>query len=97
MSTVQEVWGFSDILAVNVEVSDFCKAMNAAAVSRNIAPNVPSDALDLSRDIMLDEAAQSLGAECEIVDTTLRVWPKGVTLDWAQVAKEASAHDRTEH
>lgn len=85
MSTIEEVWGFSEIVAVNVEVSDFCKAMNAAAESRNIAPNVPSDALDLSRDIMLDEAAQSLRSEWEVVGNTIRVWPNGVTLDWAAI------------
>ena len=85
MATVKEVWGFSNILAVNIQVSDFCRAMNAAAAARGIAPHVPSDSLDMSRDIMLDEAAQSLGASWEIVDDTMRVAPRSVRVDWSSL------------
>lgn len=88
MSTVKDVWGFSTMEIAKPDtdttdrIAEFCTAMNAAALDRGIKPNVPSDALDLSRDICLDEAAQSLGLEWEIVGDTLRAWPVGVTIQW---------------
>lgn len=85
MATVLDVWGFSNILAVEVLISDFCKAMNAAAESRSIAANVPSDALDLSRDVMLDEAAASLNARWALVDSTLRLWRSDLTVKWENI------------
>lgn len=96
MSTMQEVWGFGSIIAVsNADdtAGDFCRALNTAAASRSITPNVPSDALDQSRDIMVDEAAHSLGMEWAVVDDTLRLWPVNVTVDWAAIteADEASS------
>lgn len=86
MSTVKDAWGFSESLAVNADVNEFFKAANAAALDRGIKPNEPSDALDLSRDVILDEAAQRLGLEWEIVEDTIRLWPRGLTLDWSKVS-----------
>ena len=90
MSTVREVWGFGEVLSVEVDVADFCRAMNRAATERGIAPNVPSDALDLSRDVMLDEAAASLGADWSITpDGTLRLWRRDLIIKWDSVAQVA--------
>ena len=63
--TVLSVWGFSDVLSVDADISDFMKALNAAE-SRGIKAHLPSDALDLSRDLMIDEAAHQLGADWSI-------------------------------
>lgn len=85
MSTVKDVWGFSETLTVNIDVNEFLKSVNAAALDRGIKPNEPSDALDLSRDLILTEAAQSHGVEWEIVDDTLRLWPSGLTINWEEL------------
>lgn len=90
MATVQDVWGFTWITGVDTDIADFCQAMNAAAESRSIAPNVPSDALDVSRDLMLDEAAQSLNAYWAIEGKELRVWPRGLTVRWDSVSEARS-------
>lgn len=82
MTTVKDVWGFSESLAVNADINEFFKHVNDAAKDRGIDAHVPSDALDMSRDIILDEAAQKLGLEWEIVDDTIRLWPAGVTIKW---------------
>lgn len=79
--TLRDVWGFSTVHAAMPEdptnpsrdyVADFMKAANEAARERGITRlNVPSDALDQSRDLILDEAARSLSAVAEIVNETL--------------------------
>lgn len=83
--TMQQVWGFSDVLTLNIDVHDFCKALNEAALSRSITPNVPSDALDLSRDLMITEAAHSLRAWWRLDGHTLYLWtqmlPESTTFD----------------
>lgn len=94
MSTVKEVWGFSHYLAVDLDgtLGDrFLAAMNAEALDRGITPNVPSDALDASRNVIMDDAARKVGAEWSIVDDTLRVCPRNVTVDWAEVERVAEA------
>jgi len=80
MATAQEVWGFSTTLMVNMSVNHFMRSVNGAAVDRGINPRVPSDALDLSRDLILDEAAAEHNMQWEIVGTELRVWP--VQIAW---------------
>lgn len=92
MATMQEVWGFGRIAAVTTDedadtIGRFCKALDRAAKERHIAPHVPSDALDMSRDVMVDEAARSLDMQWEIVNDgdpldTIRLWPIGVTINW---------------
>ncbi len=93
MATVQEVWGFSAYLAVDAEGGtigpQFLAAMNEAALDRGITPNVPSDALDMSRDVIMMEAAQRVGANFDIVNGTLRIVPTGVTVDWSEVERVA--------
>lgn len=79
MATAKDVWGFSTTLMVNVDVNNFMRTANGKAVARGIRPHVPSDAMDLSRDIILDEAAQEHRSSWEIVGTELRVWPVGVS------------------
>lgn len=81
MTTVQDVWGFSESLSVNTDVNQFFAAMNAAALDRGIKPNEPSDALDMSRDVILDDAAQKLGVQWEIVENTIRLWPAGLQIN----------------
>lgn len=85
MATVLDVWGFSGILAVEVPIDSFTRAMDRTARDRGIAPHIPSDALDLSRDIMLDEAAAALNAQWEIVGTTLRLWRSDLTVRWENI------------
>lgn len=89
--TVLDVWGFSDFLAVNVNGTDYLRAMNAEAVERGIDPSVPSDALDASRDVILMDAAARLKCNAEVIGTTLRLWPLDVTLDWAEVERVAGS------
>ena len=94
MSTVKEVWGFSHTLTVDLDgtlCNRFLAAMNDAAVDRGIVPNVPSDALDASRDVILWDAAAKVGAQWSIVDDTLRLAPTGLTVDWLAVETEAAA------
>lgn len=82
MATAQDVWGFSTTLMVNVNVNAFMRSANEAALSRGIRPHKPSDALDMSRDVILDEAAQAHNSQWRIVGTELRVWPFGI--EWQE-------------
>ena len=75
-ATAQEVYGFSDIQALDVDFNAFLAAFNAALKGRGIDPTRPSDALDASRDISLDEAAQTLGAGWAIKNGTLYIWSR---------------------
>lgn len=86
MSSTKNAWGFSEALTVNVDITAFLKSVNEAALDRGIKPNEPSDALDMSRDVILTEAAQKHDAEWDIVGDTLRVWPSGVTVKWEEQA-----------
>lgn len=100
-ATMQEAWGFSTLTTATPDgsfedvSSRFCKALGEAAKSRGIATHIPSDALDMSRDVMLDEAAQSIGMQWQIVGDTLRLWPVGVTIEWP--ADESDDDDDTPH
>lgn len=98
MATTQEVWGFGTIEVAKPStdttdrVAEFCRNLNAAAASRSIEPNVPSDALDMSRDIMLDEAAHAMGYTWRLWRSTtggldtLRLSPIGVTIHWNELS-----------
>lgn len=87
--TIQQVWGFGNVEAVEADIPGFLIALNAAATSRGIASHLPSDALDLSRDSILDEAAQSVGADWHIAPgvplSTLRLARTGLSVDWPEV------------
>lgn len=90
MTTKLDVWGFSHVLTVETDVPEFCKALNREAESRGIRPNVPSDALDLSRDLMLTDAAWKQGALWSIDGDTLRLWRHDLTVDWDAVEAAVS-------
>lgn len=95
-ANVQEALGFSSIEALTVEgdnrdlPSMMAKAINAAGASRGIPMTGPSDSLDMSRDIILDEAATSLGFAWEISGDTLRIWPIQYGTSWP--IKEGKLH-----
>lgn len=95
-ASTQEALGFSSIEALTVEGDNrdmpnlMAKAINGAALSRGIKVNAPSDALDMSRDIILDEAAATLGCTWEISGDTLRIWPLQYGHTWP--IKEGSLH-----
>lgn len=100
--TIQEVWGFGRTIAVNADIASFLQAMHRAAVSRGIlATHLPSDALDLSRDIILDEAAAALGVTWAIVPgeplSTLRLARRGLSVDWAKVDVPDEIGERLEY
>lgn len=95
-ASAKEALGFTSIEALTVEGDSrdmpnlMAKAINGAALSRGIRVNGPSDALDMSRDIILDEAAASLGCTWEIKGDTLRIWPLQYGHTWP--IKEGSLH-----
>lgn len=82
MATVYDVWGFGKIIAAGPEVGAnyigrVQEAMNAGATDRGIAAHVPSDQLDMSRDLILEEF---LGGDWLIDSGTLYVsYIPGVT------------------
>ena len=69
--------GFDTIEALNTDIDGIVRGLNDAAASRGIVLNGPSDALDMSHDLIVDEAIQPLRCNWDIVDRTLRVWPNG--------------------
>ncbi|MEB3023051.1 MULTISPECIES: hypothetical protein [Mycolicibacter] len=82
MTTVYDVWGFGKIVAAGADpngdyVARVQKAMAAGAADRGISPSEPSDALDASRNIILDEF---LGGEWQIDSGTLYVAYDGFPL-----------------
>lgn len=85
MSTMVEVWGFRSVLSVEASVQEFCRALGKAAKERGIPSHLPSDALDASRDLMLDEAAQAVNATWSIADECLRLAKVGLTINWDSI------------
>ena len=67
--------GFTKIEALNLDISSLMAAINRSAADRNLRLDIESDALDMSRDLMLDEAFAPLGGRWDITADTLRVWP----------------------
>lgn len=83
MATIYDVWGFGKIIAAGADSTvDYLArvqlAMAAGARDRGISPAEPSDALDASRNIILDEY---LGGEWQIVAGTLYVAYDGFPLE----------------
>lgn len=69
-------WGFDTLTVASVhgfDIPTFFERLNDGARSRGIDPAVPSDALDMSRDLIVTEA---LGPHdrWEIVDGHLVIW-----------------------
>lgn len=78
MTQIIDVWGFGKIVAVGPEgsasIDDISRGMDFHARDRGIDPSQPSDALDMSRDIVLDDAVHGAGADAwEIRDDVLYV------------------------
>lgn len=62
---------------------NFLAKFTKAALARGISVSKPSDSLDMSKDICLDEAAQQLGYTWEIHDEVLLcLTPVGMNFDW---------------
>lgn len=89
MSTqMVEAWGFGAVEILRAEnevdaVQPLLMALNAEAKNRRISPTKASDALDMSRDLIIDDAVVIvLGAThvWAIQDQTLRVRPAHVTV-----------------
>ncbi|WP_100514373.1 hypothetical protein [Mycobacteroides abscessus] len=83
MATVFEVWGFGKIVAAGPDsginyIDRLSKAMNTQAAARGIAAHVPSDALDMSRDVILDECGAD---EWRIEQGTLYATFGGLSVD----------------
>lgn len=85
-------WGFTSVELATLEGDDtltvdkLCERLNAFARERGIDPGRESDALDASRDLIVDEAT-ALGAfDWEIVGDTLRIWDSryGKPSPWAE-------------
>lgn len=83
---VLDVWGFSRVLAVtdSTDTRDlpnmFAQAFSREAESRGISPSVPSDALDMSRDLILDDAARSMGFMWHQKGEVVALVPLGVSV-----------------
>lgn len=92
MAATEKAWGFSHSLTVNICINEFMARAAYHARDRGITDTLkPSDQLDMSRDVILADAAADLDAECAIVDGVLRVWPRGMRFNWDEVA--AVAHN----
>lgn len=89
--TVRDVWGFSDTLSVNADANKFMQRVDFHAKDRGIESNVPSDALDQSRMVILSDAARDLKVEWEVVGDTLRLWPVGLKINWDAVLDVAGS------
>ena len=61
----------------------FLANFRKAALERGISTEQPSDSLDMSRDICIDEAAGKMGCNWEIhYGSHLCLTPFGITFDW---------------
>lgn len=90
MSTTMKSLGFTNIYVVAEHVEDVLRAIEAEALDRGIRTHQASDALDASRDVILDDATASLGLEWVEIDRALCVYPIGLTVDWKSfLASEA--------
>jgi hypothetical protein len=73
-----DVWGFHSATSMALGGEDptvaFMQAANAAARDRGIDPTKPSDALDLSRDCILDDATTATDYNWQIHAGTLYLW-----------------------
>lgn len=76
----RDILGFDKVLAAmpahptdaqHDYVHEFGVALERAAADRGLSLKAPSDALDQSRDLVIDEAARALSAGWEIRDDTL--------------------------
>lgn len=63
-------------------IGNVIAGINRAATERGITLAEPSDAADLSRDIIIDEAVWPLGGRWAIDGDTLRVWPRELGDAW---------------
>lgn len=82
MSSIDSL-GFHSIVIAGPERDDyltpFIERMKEAAKGRGISLDEPSDALDASRDVIIDHAAQ--GADWDIMGNVLYVAYPGASLD----------------
>lgn len=78
-------------MAVNANVNEFFQRVSCWAKDRGITDiSVPSDSLDMSRDVIFDDAANEMGLEWDIEGTELRLWPVGITINWDEARKEVT-------
>lgn len=83
---ILDVWGFSRVLAVTVSTDTrdlpnlFAQAFSREAKARGIDSSKPSDALDMSRDLILDDAARSIGFTWHQKGEELALVPVGVSV-----------------
>jgi hypothetical protein len=93
-ANAEETLGFGDVEIIAAEggltYEQFFQRLTQELRSRNIDWMEPSDALDMSRDLILDDV---LGHEYqwEIVGSTLRIWPSGYTFDWDKMGQRKVA------
>lgn len=94
-NNIVEVWGFSKIAlggaatagGKNWSPASFMEALGVGAQDRGIDPNVPSDALDASRDCIIDDVVFGVGSDrrpgaaWEIKDDTIYVVSEGMSLE----------------
>lgn len=73
------------IVAITTEgfdaVGEFSKALGREMKERGIKTS-DSDAFDMSRDIMIMDAAASIGYTGGMVGDTIRIAPAGLVVDW---------------
>lgn len=61
--------------STRLTIENVVAAINFQANDRGIKVQRVSEALEMSRDIIVSDAVWSLGGRWDIVDDTLRVWP----------------------
>lgn len=82
MRTTVKSLGFTEIYVAAGSVEEVIRAIESEALDRGILTFQASDALDASRDVILDDATASLGLEWIEIDRALCVYPAGLSLDW---------------
>lgn len=100
--TLTEALGLKEIFALSTPTfgtqldltARFLTAVAEAASSRGISINGPSDALDMSRDICLQEAAEAIDFTFEIIhEKYLCLKPVGVIFDWEEWVNDMELED----
>lgn len=84
LRTPAETLGFGHSLAAGCDVRPFLTALNAAAKERGICLAGPNDLLDVSLDLMLDEAAAVTGTTWRVIDHTLCLSPVDTDVSWPE-------------
>jgi hypothetical protein len=77
-------FSLSAVYLIETKLEEFLAAVSREARSRGVDPTKPSDALDASRDVILADAAQTLGLSYSFVGDALCLAPAGIAFDFEE-------------